>query len=263
MRLGWSCCLLAVACAAPASSTAPPAPVAAPAPVALAPAPQAPLRVLFVGNSYTFVGDVPARVREIGRGLTPPVVIETDSVTEGGATLATLYARPDVQDKLGGGHWSHVVIQEQSTETLRQPEDFRRSAALVAARAHDGGAQPVLYETWARRAGDEVYKRPWSGGTPAAMQARIDALYLAEAEETRSLLAPVGDARARAMKDPATASIELYRPDGSHPTLAGAYLAACVLFRVITGRSPEGGGYPAELGEDVARRLQRVSRGER
>jgi hypothetical protein len=259
MRLGWSgsgrlastlACLMAMACATRAPSEVPPPRVAAPAPR---------LRVLFLGNSYTFVGDVPARVREIGLGLSPPVTIEIDSATEGGATLGTLYARPDVQEKLTGGHWSHVVIQEQSTETLRQPDDFRRSAGLIAARAHAGGAQPVLYETWARRDGDVVYKRPWSGGSPSAMQERIDALYLAEARETRSLLAPVGDARWRAMKDPTTAGIELFRPDGSHPTLAGAYLAACVLFRAITGRSPDGGGYPAELGADVARRLQAVS----
>jgi hypothetical protein len=164
-----------------------------------------------------------------------------------------------VQEKLRSGQWSHVVIQEQSTETLREPDEFRRSAGLFASLVHDRGAQLVLYETWARRADNDVYKRPWSGGTPAAMQERIDAAYLAEAQDTRSLVARVGEARQRAMQDPATAGIELFKPDGSHPTVAAAYLAACVIFRAVTGKLPDGGGHPAELADETARRLQVIS----
>ena len=34
----------------------------------------------------------------------------------------------------------------------------------------------------------------------------------------------------------------LYRPDG-HPTVAGTYLAACVVYETILGRSPVGIAY--------------------
>ena len=241
---GWLGCAQA---AAPA-----PAPVASPT-----------LRVLFVGNSYTFVNDLPARLREIGEGMTPPVVIDVDAATESGATLTTLYARPSVQEKLSSGHFTHVVIQEQSTETLRAPAEFRRDVERFATAARQAGAQPVLYETWARRAGDDIYARPWSGGSFAAMQDRLDAAYLAEAQTTHALLVPVGEIRRRASQDASPsglAGIELYKPDGSHPTMAATYLAACVFFRALTGRAPDGGGHPAELSNDAARRLQALSR---
>jgi hypothetical protein len=38
--------------------------------------PSSPVRVLFVGNSFTFGNDLPGVVAELGRSLDPPVAIE-------------------------------------------------------------------------------------------------------------------------------------------------------------------------------------------
>ena len=51
------------------------------------------------------------------------------------------------------------------------------------------------------------------------------------------MVAPVGRAWERALRDPA---MTLHDPDGSHPSPAGTYLAACVLYATLTGESPVG-----------------------
>jgi hypothetical protein len=59
----------------------------------------------------------------------------------------------------------------------------------------------------------------------------------------------------------------LYAPDGSHPSPEGSYLAACVFYATLLGKSPE--GLPAQvkkgrqvlvkLDPAIARRLQTIA----
>lgn len=51
-----------------------------------------------------------------------------------------------------------------------------------------------------------------------------------------SKLAPIGNAWAAVRRR--HSGIELFQPDGYHPTLAGSYLSALVLYEAIYGRSP-------------------------
>jgi hypothetical protein len=54
--------------------------------------------------------------------------------------------------------------------------------------------------------------------------------------------------------------VELYAIDGSHPSIAGSYLAGCVFFGKIVDRSCSTSGYaPAELGEEEVSQLQVVA----
>ena len=55
--------------------------------------------------------------------------------------------------------------------------------------------------------------------------------------------------------------INLYHSDGSHPSLAGTYLAACVLFATLYDHSPVGGALPvdSDMTEQTARALQQVA----
>ena len=67
--------------------------------------------------------------------------------------------------------------------------------------------------------------------------------YRVAAEAADGILLPVGEAwRVAWKKDPRPA---LYGPDGFHPSVAGSYLAAAVMFQRLTGRDPR--GLPARL----------------
>ncbi len=193
-----------------------------------------PLSVIFIGDSYTYTNDLPDTLTAIAHTSGQPPEIQTSSVTAGGETLAELWASSDARMAIAQGHWTHVVLQEQSETPLIDSMGFLQSAGLFSDAAHDAGATPAFFETWARADGNADYAQPWSGGTPSAMQDGLLTEYTQAAMDNDGVLVPVGEAwRAVLAGSP---SIALYQSDGSHPTVAGTYLAACVFYVKLTGQ---------------------------
>ena len=191
------------------------------------------LHVLFIGNSYIYVNDLPGHVNTLAATAEVSPTIDVSEVTVGGATLADHWNGADAQPAIAKGDNTHVVLQGQSVEPIFAPAGFQQYGALLADAATAAGAKPVLYETWARKAGDPIYDDPLSGGSPDAMQDGLSAAYEALAKDTGAAVAPVGEAwRVAWTTHP---EIELYQADGSHPTPSGTYLAACVFYIVLTG----------------------------
>lgn len=97
-----------------------------------------PLNVLFIGNSYTYVNDLP--------GMTAALVtisgraIVVDSVAVGGATLQDLWNAGDAQRKITGGTFTHVVLQGQSEEPCLDTATYEYYAEQLAALARARGA---------------------------------------------------------------------------------------------------------------------------
>lgn len=237
-----------------------------------APAPR-PLRVLFIGNSYTYNNNLPAQLEGLARSATPPVLIETRTVARPGIRLQQQWARGDALAALRQGRWDYVVLQEQSTlgllliegrHEVNDPElAFHPYARRFAEEARKVGAQPLFLLTWARR------------DTPES-QARLTQAYMSVARELGAPIIPAGLAWARVRHE--FPELPLYHRDGSHPSPAGTYLTASALFATLTGRSPVGlsatlTGHPmregvlnlaktvtlASLTPEEAERLQRVA----
>jgi hypothetical protein len=215
--------------AADASADAPARMDAADAPAAST------LRVLFIGNSYTFVNDLPGTLHALALAAGSDPAIEVSSVTVGGYTLQQHWDGPDARPAIARGGLTHVVLQDQSVEPASDPTAFAASARLFTDAIAAAHATPVLYETWARKAGDAIYASPWAGDTPDKMQDLLLAAYGAAVTEGSAELAPVGEAfRETWTLHP---GIDLYQSDGSHPTPAGTYLAACVFYDVLAGHA--------------------------
>jgi hypothetical protein len=188
------------------------------------------LHVLFIGNSYTSVNDLPGLLRRIAETSGQPPTIVTDSVTAGGATLQDHWQAGAARSAIDKGGWTHVVLQGQSVEPLGDAlSTFHRYALLLAAEAKDAGASPALFETWARAPGDAVYQEAWSGGTPDAMQDKLLSAYAQAATDSGSMLVKVGEAWR-------SVPFELHQTDLSHPNPKGSWLAACVFYVMLTGR---------------------------
>lgn len=210
-------------------------------------------RVLMLGNSYTQFNDLAAMVGALADDAGADLGMM--AITQGGATVADLLARPDVQATLADDAWDIVTIQGQSYEPLIQPLVFEDAAVELATLVQRGGAEPVLFETWARIDGHPLYDEPWSGGDPAGMQAGLYAGYSNVAELTGGTLAPVGEAWALSLA--ASPQIVLHSGDGSHPSVEGTYLAAAVFFAVIVDEPATGNGWwPASVAPDDAALLQ-------
>ena len=218
-----------------------------------------PLHVLFLGNSYTYVNDLPGQVRALVVSTTTPPEITVDSVTVGGATLWQLYKESDAVTRIRLGGWTHVVIQGQSTEAvwpISNPSGFYEYAKRLGDEANKVGAMPVYYETWARREDDWIYQS--SELTPKTMQAELRSAYQKAAQSAVGVVAPVGDAWELALAEPKPPN--LFASDGSHPSSRGTYLAGCVFFRVLMHRSVAGvGGYPPDISAADAAQLQGIA----
>jgi hypothetical protein len=211
-------------------------------------------RVLFIGNSYTRVNDLPSVFASLARSGNHRV--ETGTAAVDGWTLTNHADSPATSTRLAASKWDIVVLQEQSqipaVEEFRQTQMYPAARRLVSA-IRNSGARPLLYLTWARRDG-------WpENGMPdyASMQASIDQGYLAIAADQRVAVAPVGDAWATLVTRGAGAP--LWQQDGSHPTAAGTYLAACVFYATIFRESPKELAYHASLSADAAGIIQSVA----
>jgi hypothetical protein len=211
-------------------------------------------RVLFIGNSYTSVNDLPATFASLARSGGHR--IETGASTVDGATLADHAASAATAKALATGSWSIVVLQEQSQipalDQLRQAQMFPAARTLVAMVRHNG-AHPLFFMTWAHE-----YGWPQNGlADYATMQTAIDDGYLTIAQEEGVALAPVGAAWQTAVAS--KASPALWQNDGSHATVKGTYLAACVFYATIFRQSPMGLRYHDGLPDSDAAMLQQVA----
>jgi len=209
-------------------------------------------RILFVGNSYTYVNDLPNRLLAIAEsvGFEPPV--EVAAIAVGGAWLQDHAENATTMADIEGGGWDFVVLQEQSYLPIVYPDTFFAAAETLAAAAFDGGAGPALFETWARDEGNELYSGDLAGYTPATMQAALRDAYSEASELTGAAYLPVGDTWEETLA--AYPDMPLFGADGSHPSQHGTYLGACVIFAALTGASLDGaGGVPDSVpAEDAA-----------
>lgn len=208
-------------------------------------------RVLFVGNSYTFVNDLPGMFARLARS--GGHAVQTGMAAQGGWRLADHVNSPDTLDKIKSAKWDYIVLQEQSqipaSEQARSAQMYPAARALVS-RVQQSGARPIFFMTWAHRAG-----WPENGlNSCEDMQSQIDYGYLGIARELGAPLAPVGVAWSTIrLQNP---ELDLWQADGSHPTTQGSYLAACVFYAVIFRQGPEGLTYRAGLTEAAAKVLQ-------
>lgn len=220
-------------------------------------APRATLRVLFIGNSYTYVHDVPAILARIAATAPEGPLVETDQVVVGAQTLQGHLDDGVAPAKIAEARWSHVVLQQQSLAAAGGTAGLGTGAKELGELVASAGARPVWYVTWARAAGDSEYGRNFVG--PDHMQ---DFITRANDEEARrrpgSLLACVGEAFRTSLRE--SPGITLHQSDLSHATLAGAYLAASTFYVALTGRPvPPEAEVPVGLTAEDAAALRRAA----
>lgn len=199
------------------------------------------LDVLFVGNSFTARNDVPGLIAQLAaaRGKT----LGHRLFSAGGASLRMHWNRGEVQEWLATCPWGYdyVVLQEQSTLPVKNAGRMRENVRLFDEAIKAAGAKTALYMTWARR------------HEPENQQVIADA-YTSIGEELGATVVPVGLAWERFLAEHKTPV--LHDADGSHPTLAGSYLAACVFYSTLFGESPAGTDHVEGLSADDIALLQ-------
>ena len=184
-----------------------------------------PLAILFIGNSFTNRNDLPGILERLALAARPARKLKTDRVIANGMSLKTHWDRGIATKMIRDHRWDYVVLQDQSTMGLKNPARLEEYAAKFDGECREKGAKTALYMTWARQ-------------DALARQKEITAAYAEAARSTSALLIPVGVAWQKAMQ--LQPGIGLYDRDKSHPSPSGTYLAACVLFVKLLGKTPVG-----------------------
>lgn len=197
------------------------------------------MNILFIGNSYTYFHDLPAvfaaLANENGKNVT------AFSVTRGGRELRQfMNAEDDATKELAGvladnPPFDAVFLQEQSMLPYRDYDAFFGGAKHVAEMIRAAGAKRLcFYVTWGRRPGcSDLNEMGWTHDT---MTAGLSDAYTRAAEVLNAECAYVGAAfHEIVVSHP---EIELYDPDGSHPSYTGTCLAAMVMYKTVFGEMP-------------------------
>ena len=111
---------------------------------------QAP-RILFVGNSLTYVGNTPAVFSALSAKGDHPVV--TEMIVEGGATLSQRLKDGSVARALSEQHYSTVILQERGGDLLcsfgpSSCGESEKAITTLSALAKSNGAKAVLLGTY-------------------------------------------------------------------------------------------------------------------
>lgn len=191
--------------------------------------------VLFVGNSYTGVNDLPNWVRLVGasQGDTFDVI----SFAPGGRTFQGHSQDPQLMMLIQQKNYDAVILQEQSqipSFPIDQVETdcYPFAKSLVdSIRANNPFAKIVFYMTWGRKDGDAQNCPSWPPVcTFKGMNQLLRDRYMRMAKDNYTWVAPVGSVW-RDIKD--STPINLYQTDGSHPSFEGTHLAALTIYQTL------------------------------
>ncbi|MGU3373558.1 T9SS type A sorting domain-containing protein [Chryseobacterium sp. M5A1_1a] len=197
-------------------------------------------RVFFIGNSYTYVNDLPTLIQNIAQSTGD--VLEHQSQTPGGSTLQN-HVNSTTVNTLMQGNWDYVVLQEQSQLPSSTDQQVQNLVYPYAAqlsnliKATNACGNVIFYMTWGRKNGDTTRCTTQPAVcTYEGMDDLIYQRYVEMAKTNEALLSPVGRVwRAIRQQNP---SLNLYDQDESHPSYLGSMAAAYTFYTIIFKKDP-------------------------
>ena len=218
--------------------------------------------VLFIGNSYTYVNDLPNLVKQIALSFGDTLI--HDSSTPGGANFNGHSSSAQTLTKINQQQWDYVVLQAQSQEPAFSPFQVSGQTYPYAEQLVDmignnfSCTEPIFFMTWGRKYGDQQNCQNYPPiCTYQGMQQRLRESYLEMAFTDSATCAPVGMAWKKSIEIDST--LNLYIADNSHPSIYGSYLAACTFYATIFKKSAVGSAYwPNAIDSLTALSLQQI-----
>ena len=193
--------------------------------------------VLFVGNSRTYMGNIPEKFQGIAEAKGYSV-----QITKAVEPAQTLLSLSDKFNDTISKPYDCVVVQEQTETYLYDYDTFLSGAKSVIEKARGANSNIVSYvrQTW---------------GLDNSDRSELDTAYSSAskvASETDSNIIADGKAfESCASKYP---DIPLFADD-RHPTSEGAYLSAATIFKSLYGESPGEIDYSDDIDLNVAKKL--------
>ena len=177
-------------------------------------------KVLFIGNSLTYVNDLPGMLSAIAAQAGKTLV--TAEVAEGGFALEDHFRVGRAQVEIAKGY--DLVILQQGPSSLKASQvNLLQWATRFDALIRNSGARPALYMVWPELARFDVFDDVHDSYSNAALA--IDGMFI-----------PGGEAWRESWRiDPA---LKFYGADDFHPSTSGTYAIASVMFAEIFRQTP-------------------------
>ncbi len=220
-------------------------------------------RVLFIGNSYTSVNNLPQTIASVASSVGDNLIF--DSNTPGGYRFMDHATNPTTLQKIGIGNWDYVVLQEQSQypsfpdwQVEQDVYPYAQSLNNAILNANQC-TETIFYMTWGRKNGDaQNCPNLPEVCTYLGMDNLLNARYRTMAQDNNAILSPVGAVWRYIRQNFPT--IELYQADESHPSVAGTYAAACAFYTVIYRKDPTLITFNSTLSASVAQNIKNATK---
>jgi hypothetical protein len=189
--------------------------------------------ILFVGNSLTYVNDLPFIVESLADsvpGLPPAQRLSPAMTAFPDYALYDHWNDGTAVRAIDQGKWSVVVLQQGSSALDESRVLLRDWTKKFDVKIKATGGRTAMYAVWPLASRQFDFDR-------------VNESYTLAAADVNGMLFPVGEAwRAAWRRD---ANLALYASDGLHPSVRGSYVAALVIASMLLDRSPI--GMPARL----------------
>ena len=204
--------------------------------------------ILFIGNSHTYVNDVPGILQALADSTGDKIAVM--SLADPNLALIDHWNGGQALKQIETREWKFVVMQQGWTPAGVCQDTLRLAAKRFEESIRASGAQPALYQVWP------------PSNRPGQWQGTIESYRLA-ANDVNGVLFPVAEAWQEFAKRDNTS---LYL-DGLHANGAGSYLAALVMYARIFSKTPVGlpralttrSGLGISIPVDLAAALQQVA----
>lgn len=188
------------------------------------PDPAATTRILFVGNSLTYVNDLPGMVKALADSAGLPAV-QTAQVASADYALEDHWNDGQARSVIGKGGWHFVVLQQGPSAVLANRANLRQWTATFAMLIKSKGGTPALYQVWPQQVNFSDFDASSESYRLAALD--VTGLFLQAGNAWRAVWA-------------GAPALVLYAPDGLHASVAGTYVAALTIFGGLFHRSVVG-----------------------
>jgi hypothetical protein len=183
-----------------------------------------PVRILFVGNSFTYFYNLSQVVASMAESQ--GVELFTRQSTVGGSSLEQHWKEEngtETRKLLDSLKWDYVVLNNHSLATIDDPEGFLKYSNKFVDLVRSKGAQPVFMQTWGYKNNPLMITTITQGYDELVTSAKCD-------------MVPCGELFAEVRKW--RPDLEMFQ-DYKHPSYNGTYLLGLAFFKYFTGLSTE------------------------
>ena len=218
-----------------------------------------PMRVLFVGNSYTHYNNMPKILEQMAEDK--GVSIEVTMDAKSSHTFEMHAKRKELYNTIRSSKWDYVILQGFSRE-LAQDQAIIDTLSIPYVKtlldsiyANNSCTNVLLYQTWGYDGGYQADSLDidWSYQT---MSDRIHQGYLYLGQQLNLSIVPVGKVWETVKEN--HPQIQLYQTDKQPPSLAGSYLAASCFYAALFKTEPNV-GFSAKLDQKQAAILGEIA----